>query len=664
MSIQSGCRSRLEGSCRLLVLGLALLLEAHRPSLPADITAGEDAVILDENTSIDIHSPEEARVRYSRRLQILTARGAQEYGGVAVGYNKWVTIEELRASVISAQGKSVDVKKQSIVDSDQFGSYELYSDSKQRTIVFPGAAPGAILEHRYELLVRNLFFLPAEMDLQEEIPIQSRTLTVTAPASFALRVSVHGGAPAYSRTEEGGRVTQRWQVTNVPGFKREPDMPPLEDVVGSVSVTPKEGIWEGSRIDATQWDGVASWDWDLARDRVSPTPEIAQMAREVTAGVTDPTEKIRKLYEFVQDKVAYVAIELGIGGWQPHAAADVLRHRYGDCKDKAALLIAMMRSVGLQGYPVLVRTRNEGLLDRDDPTPFNFNHVIVATPEEDGYLFMDPTWEKATLGDLPYTDQGMPVLVVKDDGRGDLVDTALTPPERNRTHRLVTASIGPTGDLTGTYVIDYRGQARLRMSYELDSKPTEQENFVADLMGWLCPGAVMKAHEITRPAKPDDPLRITIRFEVPRFVTRAGNFEVVSPYLVRFPELTRITAYSARRTPVYFPFLFSTTSETRLHLPAGRTVKKLPADKESSGPGLTASTHHELTRDGDRQVLVVKRSVSVSRREIPVSDYQGLRDFLSGLAQEESRAVTLEAVAASAALSRLDRDRAGPPAIR
>ena len=647
-----------------VVLGLVVLLDGPRPVSSADITAGEDAVILEESTSIDIRSAEEARVRYARRIEILTSRGAQEYGGAAVGYNKWVTIEDLRASVTSAQGKSVDVKKQSIVDSDQFGSYELYSDSKQRTIVFPGAAPGAILEYRYELSVRNLFFLPAEMDLQDEIPIQSRSLTVTAPASFPLRVSVHGGAPAYSRTEEGGRITQRWQITSVPGFKREPDMPPLEDVVGSVSVTPKEGIWEGSRIDAARWDGVASWDWDLARERVSPTPEIAQKARDLTAGVTDPEERTRRLYEFVQDKITYVAIELGIGGWQPHAAADVLRHGYGDCKDKAALLIAMMRSVGLQGYPVLVRTRDEGLLDRDDPTPFSFNHVIVAAPREDGYLFMDPTWEKATLGDLPYTDQGMPVLVVKDDGRADLVDTALTPPERNRTHRLVTASIGPTGDLTGTYVIEYRGQSRLRMSYQLDSKPTEQENFVADLMGWLCPGAVMKSHEIVRPAKPDDPLRITIRFEVPRFVTRAGNFEVVSPYLVRFPELTRIAAYSGRRTPVYFPYLFSTTSETRLYLPAGRTVKKLPADKESTGPGLTASTRHELTRDGERQVLVVKRSVSVSRREIPVSDYQGLRDFLSGLAQEESKAITLEAGAASATLSGEDRDRLEAHAIR
>lgn len=609
----------------------------------ADITSGEDAVILEEAWAIDILSPEQGRVRYSSRTRILTPRGAARYGGVGIAYDKWVTITRLRAAVVSPEGKKTDVKKQHIVDSNEFGSFELYSDSKQRTIVFPGAVPGAVLEYSYEKDVRNLFFLPKGIQLQDEIPIQSRILTVTAPASFPLRISVRGGKPEYNRTEEGGRVTHRWQVRDVRGFKPEPDMPPFEDLVGRVSVTPKEVVWEGSRIDAANWDGIAAWDWSMARDRMAPTPEVSQAARDLTAGVHEPMEKVRRLYEFVQSKVDYVAIYLGIGGWQPHPAADVLRHRYGDCKDKAALLIAMMRSLGIPGHPVLVRTRDIGLIDRDDPTPFIFNHVIVATPIEDGYLFMDPTSEKAPFGDLPYTDQGLPVVVVKEDGRADLVETPLAVPERNRTHRLVTASIGPTGDLTGSYVADYWGQARVVMADVLESKPTDQEDFIEGLMGWLVPGAVLKAHEVTLPKGPKDPLRITARFEIPRFVTHAGGFEVVSPHVVRLPGLTAIGAYSGRRTPVFFDYLYSVTSEARIRMPSGRVVKKLPADRESSGPGMKAGTRHSLERDGDYQVMVVKRTVDVSRREIPVAEYQHLREFLSGLVQEESKAITIEA---------------------
>ncbi len=635
----------------LVLIGAALVLSlAGPPSRAADITAGEDLVILEEKWDVDIRSPEDIHEVYTQRVQILTARGAEEYKEVPVDYNPWVSISDLRGSVQPPQGKRIDVKKQNILDSARYGEYQLYSSDKQRTMVFPGVVPGAVVEYGYEKRITNIFFMDNTFWLQEQIPIRLRTISVTAPAEFPLRIAVHGGNVEDIRSEENGRVTHRWQVRDVPGFKREPNMPPDEDVIGNITVIPKQIIWDSRPIDASQWAGIASWDWSLIQERLTPTPEIIQTAKDLTEGVTDPLERTRRLYDFVRSKVTYVAIHLGIGGWQPHAAADVLRNRYGDCKDKATLLISMMRTVGQKAYLVLVRTRDDGLIDRDAPSPA-FNHAIVAVPHDTGYMFLDPTWEKAPFGDLPYTDQGVSVLVVKDDGTGDLVDTPLSSPEMNKANRLVTASLNSLGDLTGNYVIDMWGQTRLEMIYRLESKPSEQADFVGELVSTLAPGARMIAHEVTMPSRPDDPLRITIRFEVPRFVTRAGSFEVMTPYLVRFPSLTRIAAYSGRRSPVFFDFPYSVTSETRLRLPPGRTLKKVPADREATGPGLAATTKHELVREGDYQVLVVRRTVSVSKREIPVSDYPALRDFLSGLTEEESKAITLQSGGVTGALN-------------
>jgi hypothetical protein len=157
----------------------------------------------------------------------------------------------------------------------------------------------------------------------------------------------------------------------------------------------------------------------------------------------------------------------------------------------------------------------------------------------------------------------------------------------------------------------------------------------------------MISHEVMAPARPDDPLRIAIRFEVPRFVTRAGAMELVAPYLVRFPGLTGIGAYSGRRYPVFFDFLFAETSEVRLRLPAGRKLRKAPADRDAKGPGLVAQTRHEIIQDGPNQTLVIKRSVAVSRRQIPLEDYPAVREFLAGLTQEEVKAVTLEPASAA-----------------
>ena len=465
------------------LLGLMLLRsaaeEGSRAGEPGD---GTDAVLLEESLELEIVSDREAHVRYLNRTQVLTPRGVERYGVASIGYNPSVTLQNLRASVVSPAGTRVEVKKNQISDASSFASFELYSDSKQRDIHFPGVAPGSVLEYRYEEKVSNLFFLPREFLLQEEIPARSKTLTVTAPTSIPLQTKVILGAPVHTEEPRGGSVVQSWRVQDVPAFRRESDMPPDEDALPKISISPKRMVWGDVTIDAGDWNGVARWYWQLARGRMDPTDQVSASARQLVAGAQDPDEKARRLYEFLQEKITYVAIELGIGGWQPHENGQVLLHRYGDCKDKATLLIAMLRSIGLDGFPVLIRTRDAGLLRRDFVSPA-FNHAIVALPRPDGYLFLDPTSESTPFGDLPWTDQGVPVLVVKADGRGDLVETPLFPPERNRRHRLVTARIIPSGDLEGTYVIDSWGQRRASIADHLgEGRSTEAE---ADLLAGL-----------------------------------------------------------------------------------------------------------------------------------------------------------------------------------
>jgi transglutaminase-like putative cysteine protease len=605
------------------------------------IEKGQDAVVLEESMEIDIRSITDARVRYLNRTQVLTQRGAEEHDVASVFYGPGRTVRDLRGSVTSPSGKRVEVKKQQMFDGAAFADFELYSDSKHRSLSFPGVVPGAIVEHSYELAVENLFYLDDLFYLQDAVPARLKTLTVRAPSSFPLRLPVIGATPEYNREERDGATAHRWQVKDVPAFTKESGMPPEEDLRPRVLISPKEIVWGTHRIDAGHWDGIAAFYWELARERMVPTPEVAQRAKGLTAEIHEPEQKVRRLYEFVQSKVNYVAIELGIGGLQPHPNGDVLRLMYGDCKDKATLLIAMLKAVGLRGFPVLILTRDAGLIERDNPS-LHFNHAIVAVPAEDGYLFMDPTWETVPYGELPWTDQGVAVLVVKEDGRGDLVETPLASPERNRRHMNITGAIAPTGAFEGTCVIDAWGQRRVNLAPLLQAGATEREDALEDLMAALSPGAQMKAQEVIPPKGPADPLRLSIRFAIPGFVTRAGAFEVVSPHLGRFPSLTTFAAYPKRRHPIFFNNLFSDSVETRLTLPVGRTVRRLPVERKLEGAGLTASTRYELARDGERNVLVVRRSVSVGRREIPAAEYPALRTFLLALAEEEAGALTLQ----------------------
>jgi transglutaminase-like putative cysteine protease len=610
---------------------------------PGNIETGEDVVILEDTLTIEIASSTEARVRRIWRAKILTEAGIEtieKSGHGALFYRSCCPIRDLRAAIIAPSGKRTDVKKQQIYDGAAVADFELYADSRYRAVTFTGAVPGSILEFSSDQEFTNLFYLPSEVAFQEQVPVRARALILKAPASFAVRTAVRG-SPLFSSHEEKGVVIREWRMRDLPALKRERSMPPESDLVPRVQLFPKEVVWETLRIDATSWNSIAQWEWALTRDKVVPDPDVAARARELTAGLTDPMEMTRRIYEFVQKNINYVAIEIGIGGYEPHQNGTVFRNRYGDCKDKATLTIAMLGAVGLRGYPVTILTRDEGVKDADFPSPRG-NHEILAVPLEEGYLFMDPTSNTTAFGDLPWVDQGANVLVVKEDGTGEMVTTPIFPPERNRIRWSVIAAVNSAGAIEGTLLIDRYGQSRAELdAYVGGKKPSEIEHALERYIATVSPGASMLAHEITPPAKPDDPLHITIRFSSPHAITRAGSVEVLSPHLVRFQDFARIVAYPVRLHPVFFDYLWNEESEIRLALPPGRTLKKVPGGGAVEGGGVTVSTSYETTTENGRTVLVVKRIVSVNKREVPVAEYPALRKALSSVSEEESRAVTL-----------------------
>src|SRR6202020_92037 len=120
-----------------------------------------------------------------------------------------------------------------------------------------------------------------------------------------------------------------------------------------------------------------------AKARLIATPEIAAKAKELASDKTDFYEKTEVIAEFVQKQVRYFVIEMGIGGYQPHYAADIFRNRYGDCKDKATLLVSMLSTVGVHGALVMVDHRR-GVVDPDAPSIVG-DHMIAAIEIPKGY---------------------------------------------------------------------------------------------------------------------------------------------------------------------------------------------------------------------------------------------------------------------------------------
>src|SRR5436309_10652553 len=159
------------GAARAWLVCTLLALPAldSRPRA-AELEEGEDAILLEERLDIEIVSETLARVHYFNRTKVLTARGVDKHDVASIYYNPTVTIHGFHAAVTSPQGKRSEVKKQQFFDRAAFESFELYADTQQRSVSFPGLMPGSTLEYEYEEEMRNLFYLPGEFEFQEDIP--------------------------------------------------------------------------------------------------------------------------------------------------------------------------------------------------------------------------------------------------------------------------------------------------------------------------------------------------------------------------------------------------------------------------------------------------------------------------------------------------------------
>src|SRR5208282_5589464 len=184
------------------------------------------------------------------------------------------------------------------------------------------------------------------------------------------------------------------------------------------------------------WDGMGGWYGNLINTRMDSSAAMKQEVSTLTAGKTSLLAKMQAIAVFVQHDIRYVAISLGIGGWQPHAAPDVFSHRYGDCKDKATLMRTMLREIGVESYHVVINTER-GSVTKDSPAHNAFNHVILAIklpdalndpsliavmqhPKLGRILFFDPTNYVTPFGQLRGHLQANYGLLVTPDG-GELV---------------------------------------------------------------------------------------------------------------------------------------------------------------------------------------------------------------------------------------------------
>jgi len=612
-----------------------------------------DAVLLYSDQAVIVQSVDKIKTHVRLVYKILRPSG-RDYGMAAVSFNPHRKITGLRGWCIPVQGKDYEVKDKEAVDValPKIAGSELISDVKEKRLQIPAPDPGSVVGYEYEEDEQPMVLQDVWM-FQREIPGRELHYSLQLPSGWEYKASWINSAEI--KPTPGGNNHWEWVMNDVKGIRKEAEMPPIEGVAGQmiVSFFPPGGA---SRNGFTGWLEMGNWYSNLTNGRRDASPEITQQVAALTASARTPLDKMKALAQFVQNDIRYVAIELGIGGWQPHAASEVFVHRYGDCKDKATLLSSMLSQVGIESFYVVINSERGYVTPEVPANVGGFNHVVLAIrlpanvsdlslvatiqhPRLGTLLYFDPTNELTPFGEIGGYLQANYGLLVTSEG-GELVELPRQPSAMNSIHRSGKLTLDPLGTLKGEISESRVGDRAWAERWRLRTvtKSADQIKPIEDLLAGSLSLFNITQASVTNLNRTDQPFGFHYAFEARGYAKNAGGLLLVRPRVLGVKTSGLLETKEPRTFPIEFEGPSRDTDTFEIVIPAGYVVDDIPPSVDADYS--FASYHAKTEVNGN--LIHYSRTLEVKELSVPVARADDLKKFYRIIASDERNTVVLK----------------------
>ncbi|WP_224361087.1 DUF3857 domain-containing protein [Hyalangium versicolor] len=614
--------------------GQRFLVDAAPYFKEGDAYPTEDAVYLVDSTYVRVQKNGLTSEQHQLVVKVLNQRGVEDFRTQPVAYSPdRQEVHIMRARVTKPDGSIVD----SYGDSERNINEPwtgMYYDARAKMLNFPALAPGDVLELQYRIedtaqdnllsdyfgMVENIQGIYPKVLFQYVVDMPKERLLYSNAAKLA-------GVKGTQEEMDGGRTIYRWAAKSVPKVVPEPGMPGWAEVAPPLHVSTYK-----------TWNQVSHYWWGLVRDQLTPNDELRQTVEQVLKGVDrkDDMAVIRAVYNFVVTNTRYVALEFGIHGYKPYRVDRILARRFGDCKDKASLIHAMLKLAGVDSRMVLLRMRNLGNLTEDVASLAAFNHAIVYVPKYQ--LYLDGTAEFHNARELPSADHRANVLIVEPDGTSNFLVTPEAKSEDNLTKLTMDVTLKPDGsaEVTGASTVTGQTAPEYRRAYRTASsrKSTFERAWAQSF-----PGLTVNEVKLNDTTLLDQDVQVDFRMSIPRYS------EVLPNGALRFLPFgtgrTYQQAYATlveRRFDLVMQGPWMNNFVLRYTLPPGYTVAELPPTMEEKKDwGRVRLTYRQ---EGDK--LIAEGEVAMTSPRVKVDDYTAFREFLGRVDQAFSRKVVVK----------------------
>ncbi|WP_136669054.1 DUF3857 domain-containing protein [Flavobacterium sp. H122] len=388
-------------------------------SIPQELKENANSVIRDQLISVEIKSVSNMLTTTHKTITVLNERGLRNLD-VGEQYDESWVVNKIQAIIYNAQGYEIKkLKRKDFFDiSASGGSPEITDTRILRLNYTPTQYPFTIV-YESEVETINTAFIPRWYPLDDYYESVEKTeYKIKYPVDLGFRYKLVELDKLKIDKEESDNELH-FKLENLSAEKPEDlSAKKFGCILFGTNVFSLEGV-EGK---ADSWKEFGRWMNEELLKNTNELPEITkQKIRALTAGITDPIEKARIVYDYVQNKTRYVSIQLGIGGWKPMLAKDVDRLGYGDCKGLSNYTRALLDVVGVTSYYTIIYGGYKENIEPDFVS-MQGNHAVLAIPYNNKLVFLECTSQTQAFGfEGDFTDDRY-ALLIKPEG-GEVVKT-------------------------------------------------------------------------------------------------------------------------------------------------------------------------------------------------------------------------------------------------
>ena len=578
-----------------------------------ELKKNASAVIRKDQRDIWIKSIDQIETKYSSAVTVLNQNGAS-VAYITIPYDKVTKPSQIKVSLLDENGKQIKTySKSDFKDYSYGGNSTLYTDDRVLVPTPEGVSYPYTVVTEYTSTSGNTIFFPNFVPFHGyKTSLENAEVNIKNTSGINLRTKV---TPTFlgKPDEQKGDNTWRYTFANIPAVEKEIKSPDIDQFLPKVQFSLDQFSLEGKKGDFKDWNSFGKWYYD---NLLMPSSVVTEDIKKDVAALNlqgSTADKVKKLYQFMQNKTRYINVAIGIGGWQPITADEVRRKSYGDCKALSNYMKTLLDAAGIKSYYAIINS-DDSVINFDEDFPkMGGNHAILMVPTEDGDIWLENTSQRVAFNHLSSSTTGRNALAVSDSGL-NIVKTPVYGPEKNKGEMTTTITLLPDGGMTGEsnfklsggqydsfLVLDVlsnkEGVDALKERYsELNYENAELKNVNNNR-----DQAVMS---------------FDYSYKAKNYSKKLG--EDILFRVVPFYELLSIANTDERKLPFENAFAYQDDYVITYNLPAGYKVSELPKSENITSP---YGTYSMEIAPNDKGQIVVRRKISIKKGSYPKENF-------------------------------------------